>query len=1685
MKKFALLFCVCFVQLIAQAQYNNEWIDHSKTYYKIKIAADGLYRITPDILGQIGWSNQPAQDFQLWRNGRQVAIYSSISQGQLSATDYLEFWGEKNDGSLDRALYRTPNLQLSDEISLQTDTSVYFLTINNGTSNLRYATVANDVAGNTLAAEPYFFHTLRHNFTNRIHRGRAVPAGSEYLYSSSYDMGEMFSTNDIYASSPVSVGYNNLFVAANGPAAYFRASVAGSAPNNRSYKLEINNTVVKDTFVNGFNAVINVNPSVPLSVLSSNNANFRIVNSSTSITDRIVAGFVELTYPRQFNFANQSQFTFSLPASATGKYLEISNFNFGNRAPVLYDLTNHRRYVGNIAAAGLVRFVLPPSSATEFVLVSQEASNVRSFPVPERRNFINYSLSPNQGNYLIVTNPVLEVPYNGANQVELYRAYRASAAGGSYSAKTYNIDELVDQFAFGVKKHPLSIKNFLRFARDKFPVAPRACFIIGRGLAYDDYRTFSDYQQAERLNLVPTWGYPASDVLLGSNSLEPFIATPIGRIAVLNGQEVAIYLDKMKQYEQAQNNPVQTIESKGWMKNVVHVTGASDANLDLSLTGHLRTYETIIEDTLFGGNVVSFNKTSTGPVTPIVGSLMERTFEKGLSLLTYFGHSSASALDYNLNDPETYQNAGKYPLFLVLGCNAGNLYSFDTSRFVTLPTISEKFVLANNKGAIGFIASTHFGLEGFLDSYTRRFYQSIGVTSYGKSIGENMKEAIQLFIGSGYSFESYMHAEQTTLNGDPALKVNSFPKPDFAVEDQSVVINPTIVSVADNNFNVKVYFTNIGKATGDSVGVSVKRQSPNGQTEVLWSRNIESVRYMDSVSLTVPIIATRDKGENKIIVTIDSANHYAELSETNNSVTKSFIINEDEIRPIYPYNFSIVNTPVATFYASTANPVIPTSEYLLEVDTTELFNSSAKRMFQTAGPGGLIEFNVSNLTFKDSIVYYWRTAIAPKSGTNIIWNYSSFVYLPTGSTGFGQMHYDQYRKNGLQNLELATDRLLRYPSLPVDIDVSTGNFPPNDYPLTFVDVKNNRIANWGNNFGTVQIAVLNGKTLEPLENNVVGGASGSYGSNFPAGGRNRQFEYYFTTREGRRAAMNFLDSVPNGSYVFIWNLQWSTVNYGAYIDTWKSDTLAFGSGKSLYHTFRQFGLNKIDNFTATYPFLFVFRKNDASFAPIQQVGNTAEVLTTTFKADAFQVEGLLETPLFGPVKKWNNLQWKTQTIDGVAGDSTAIQVYGSNGSGAETLLATVHHSSDTSIGFINAQTYPYLRLKLANKDKVFATPAQLQYLLLKADPVPEGGLAPNILFTMKDTVDMGEAIRFSIAFKNISRVAFDSLALKMIITDRNNVPQTISLPKKKPLVSGDTILVSYTIPSQNFAGNNTLFLEVNPGNAQPEQHHFNNFLYHNFFVKSDTYQPLMDVTFDGVYILNGDIVSAQPNILIRLKDESKFLALDDTSLTTVFVRYPGSNGTLRRFAFGTDTLRLIPADLSTGKNEAMIEFNPVFLEDSNDDFYELVVRAKDKSGNPAGITEYKVRFQVYTKPMISNLFNYPNPFTTSTAFVFTITGGELPQNMRIQIMTVTGKIVKEITMAELGPIHIGRNITEYKWDGTDQFGQKLANGVYLYRVITSHNGSALEKFNITDQSGDRINTDKYFNKGYGKMYLMR
>ena len=247
-----------------------------------------------------------------------------------------------------------------------------------------------------------------------------------------------------------------------------------------------------------------------------------------------------------------------------------------------------------------------------------------------------------------------------------------------------------------------------------------------------------------------------------------------------------------------------------------------------------------------------------------------------------------------------------------------------------------------------------------------------------------------------------------------------------------------------------------------------------------------------------------------------------------------------------------------------------------------------------------------------------------------------------------------------------------------------------------------------------------------------------------------------------------------------------------------------------------------------------------------------------------------------------------------------------------------------------------------------------------------------------------------------------------------------------------------------------------------------------FTVFNDVTNPILDVTFDGVHILNGDIVSPQPEINISLKDENPFFAMDDTSDFFIYLTYPDK--TIERVPFinsqGEEVLLFSKGELP--KNKAQITWHPNFTKDG---LYKLSVQARDRSKNMAGDNNYEIAFEVINKSTITNLLNYPNPFTTSTRFVFTLTGAQIPDVFKIQILSTSGKVIREIMKEELGTIHIGRNITDFAWDGTDEYGDPVANGVYLYRVITKIDGETIEH----KSSG----ADEFFTKDFGKMYIMR
>ncbi|MBN1998463.1 type IX secretion system sortase PorU [candidate division KSB1 bacterium] len=116
------------------------------------------------------------------------------------------------------------------------------------------------------------------------------------------------------------------------------------------------------------------------------------------------------------------------------------------------------------------------------------------------------------------------------------------------------------------------------------------------------------------------------------------------------------------------------------------------------------------------------------------------------------------------------------------------------------------------------------------------------------------------------------------------------------------------------------------------------------------------------------------------------------------------------------------------------------------------------------------------------------------------------------------------------------------------------------------------------------------------------------------------------------------------------------------------------------------------------------------------------------------------------------------------------------------------------------------------------------------------------------------------------------------------------------------------------------------------------------------------------------------------------------------------------------------------------------MHELSEGLHQICLKAWDNSNNSA-ICETYVNVVADQDLRIRNLLNHPNPMSEETQFCFELSRDA---QVRIKIYTLGGKIVKEFP-----PVsgHIGFNIYPDKWDGRDDDGDRMANGVYLYKLL--------------------------------------
>ncbi len=213
----------------------------------------------------------------------------------------------------------------------------------------------------------------------------------------------------------------------------------------------------------------------------------------------------------------------------------------------------------------------------------------------------------------------------------------------------------------------------------------------------------------------------------------------------------------------------------------------------------------------------------------------------------------------------------------------------------------------------------------------------------------------------------------------------------------------------------------------------------------------------------------------------------------------------------------------------------------------------------------------------------------------------------------------------------------------------------------------------------------------------------------------------------------------------------------------------------------------------------------------------------------------------------------------------------------------------------------------------------------------------------------------------------------------------------------------------------------------------------------NTVGPKISLYLNDSTFVSGGSTNTTPIILAKLQDEngintvgngvghnltaiidgnsSKPVVLNDyyesdmDTYTSGEVRYP-----LSTLSLGQHTLTVKAWDVFNNSNEETIQF--VVAEDS--------------------------------KVALSHLLNYPNPFTTHTNFIYEHNQACQQLDARVQIFTVSGKLVKTIESTFYATGFRGQDIP---WDGKDDFGNAIGKGTYIYKLeLRNEKGQRAESF---------------------------
>ena len=197
---------------------------------------------------------------------------------------------------------------------------------------------------------------------------------------------------------------------------------------------------------------------------------------------------------------------------------------------------------------------------------------------------------------------------------------------------------------------------------------------------------------------------------------------------------------------------------------------------------------------------------------------------------------------------------------------------------------------------------------------------------------------------------------------------------------------------------------------------------------------------------------------------------------------------------------------------------------------------------------------------------------------------------------------------------------------------------------------------------------------------------------------------------------------------------------------------------------------------------------------------------------------------------------------------------------------------------------------------------------------------------------------------------------------------------------------------------------------------------------SDDLGPDIAIGFEELYFRSGDIIPPDATLEVIINDDNGINLAEEVGhkITLTIDNELNSKFNVTQFfeydidSYQKGTLRYPMPPLDKGE-------------------HSVTVKAWDSYNN---FTEETVVFNISSSEelAIERVYNYPNPMTVSTDFTFYLT--HPADVVEISIYTVAGRLIRKIQ--DYSAVSVG--FQSIRWDGTDEVRDRIANGVYIYRL---------------------------------------